>query len=94
MRTMDEDHLRSEQHRGQQAKALLENKILKEAFEKVEAECHRLWAEAKNAEVREGMWLRLQSLEHTRNAIEGIVKNGDLADRKLKQLITGQKSVF
>ena len=91
---MDEDELRKDQHRGQQAKALLENKILKEAFEKVESECHRLWAEAKNADVREGMWLRLQSLEHTRNAIEGIVKKGDLSERKLKELITGKKSVF
>lgn len=91
---MTEDELRTEQHRGQRAKALLENSLLKEAFEKVEAECHRLWAEAKDADAREGLWLRLQSLSHVRSAIEGIVKDGDLADRKLKQLIQGKKPLF
>ena len=91
---MDEDELRKEQHRGQRAKALLDNALLKEAFEKVDAECVRLWREAKDHEAREGMWLRLQSLAHVRSAIEGIVKDGDIADRKLKQLIQGKKPLF
>lgn len=91
---MTEEELHTEKHRGDRAAALLKNPILQEAFDRVDAECVRLWREAKDAEVREGMWLRLQSLHHVKSAIEGIVQKGDLADRKLKQLITGKKSVF
>lgn len=89
---MTEEELHREKHRGDRAAALLKNDLLNEAFERVDAECVRLWREARDHETREGMWLRLQSLQHVRSAIEGIVQKGDLADRKLKQLITKGKT--
>lgn len=89
-----EDGLRREINRGQRAKALLENTILNEAFQKVDDECVRLWREAKDHDTREGMWLRLQSLQHVRTALEAVIKDGDLAQRKLEKLIAPKRRVF
>jgi uncharacterized membrane protein len=91
---VNDDELHRLANRGDRAKALLDNTLLNEAFDRVDAECVRLWGEALTTEAREGFWLRRQALKHVRTAIEAVVKDGDIARRKLKQAIEGKKSVF
>lgn len=91
---MTEEELHSSVDRGKKAEALLANPIFKDAFEKVDAECVRLWREAKDTEAREGFWLRLQALQHVRTAVEAVVKDGDVSSRKLKTMIEGKRRVF
>lgn len=78
--------------KGQEAKDLLENPILVEAFAILEREYLKAWRQSKPAdqEERERLWLAVGILEELQRHLRVVVENGVMAKRDIDK-ISGRK---
>ena len=80
--------LGQESVRGEQARRLLTDPLLVEAFETVEADLRAAWtatAEAQDRE-RERLWLMVKLLGRLKGHLTSALETGKLADRQLAAL--------
>ena len=75
--------LEADARRGHEAKAVLDNPIYSESFATVEAEIIRLWRDSRDAADREQLHQLLGLLGKTRNAMESVMRNGEIAGAEL-----------
>lgn len=73
-------------HRGNDAKQLLENPLLKDAFISVRESIHQKWSEspARDTEGREKLWQMLSLLKMLENHIKGFIETGEQSDIIMK----------
>lgn len=85
---MDEIKLGQAQHRGIRAEELLNNSLLQEAFQYLEAEYLKAWRTTKvrETESREKLWQAIQILGIIQEHIKGHVTNGRIAAADLRRL--------
>jgi hypothetical protein len=78
--------------KGSEAKDLLENPILVEAFDVLEAEYLKAWRQSKPAdeEERERLWLAVGILDEIKRHLRVVVENGTMAKRDIDK-ISGRK---
>lgn len=78
--------------KGQEAKDLLENPVLVEAFAILEREYLKAWRQSKPAdqEERERLWLAVGILEELQRHLRVVVENGMMAKRDIDK-ISGRK---
>jgi len=78
--------------KGQEAKDLLENPMLVEAFAILEREYLKAWRQSKPAdqEERERLWLAVGILEEIQRHLRVVVENGVMAKRDIDK-ISGRK---
>lgn len=84
----DEGKLRVQHDRGERAKRLLENELIVEAFEKIEAEITESWRNSAvdEAEKRHNAYLMGLLLERFKQHFRVIVAGGEKAQIDLLQL--------
>jgi hypothetical protein len=82
---MEEMALRKAAERGPRAKALLDNDLLKEAFEKIEQTLMDDWrnTSSEDNQRREDAWRTFKLLQNLRGHLGRIVTNGDAAAKEL-----------
>lgn len=80
-------HLHRERLRGEQARSLLADPLLEEAFATIEANLRDTWAATADDAVaeRERLWLMLKLLGRLRGHLTEIVETGRLAERQRAQ---------
>lgn len=85
---MDEIKLGIAQHRGIRAQELLENSLLKEAFQDLEKNYLEAWLSTKTLETahREKWWLAIQILRKIQEHLTLHVTNGRVAAADLRRL--------
>ncbi len=78
-----------ESRRGEQARRLLEDPLLQEAFATVEAALRDAWvATADDASgERERIWLQLKLLGRVRSHLSEVLETGKLADRQIARIV-------
>lgn len=78
--------------KGSEARDLLENPILVEAFDVLESEYLKAWRQSKPAEQdeRERLWLAVAILEEIKRHLRVVVENGVMAKRDIDKL-SGRK---
>lgn len=93
---VDESKLHLEASRGDQAKGLLDNELLKEAFSTLEAEYIEHWkiTPARDTEARERLWQAVQIVGKVRTHLTSAVNNGTLAKHELNQLAAQKQSLL
>jgi hypothetical protein len=86
---MSEDKLQAAVSRGARARALLENELLREAFEKLEDDYIAAWKTWPAADTagRERLWQAVNVLGKVRDHLARIVADGKLAQRELSDLV-------
>jgi len=82
------ESLNSEVDRGSKATALLENELLKEAFEVVSKQYQHMWehSERGDTDTRERAWMLHDSLKQVILHIHSVVETGKLAKKQLQDL--------
>lgn len=77
--------LEEEKRRGDEARRILDEPLLAEAFQEIEKELTQAWMEspARDAEGREKTWLMLKLLHKVRGSLESMVSNGTMAKATL-----------
>ena len=85
---MDEIKLGQAQHRGVRAAELLENTLLQEAFQDIEAEFLKGWrsTKARDTDARERFWQAIQCLGILQETLKQHVTNGRIAAGDLRRL--------
>ena len=85
---MDEGKLRLQEGRGQRAKALLENELLKESFEHLELSLMSAWRETSpdEHERREDAWRSLKLLNKLQEHLRRHVTTGQAAGKELLRI--------
>lgn len=80
--------LELERRRGEQARRLLEEPLLVEAFAAVEGALRQQWETTEDAEeaVRERAWLMLKLLRRVRAGLAEVMETGRLSERQLAAL--------
>lgn len=84
-----EDKLQAAVARGARAQALIENELLREAFEKLEADyvaAWKTWA-AADRDGRERLWHAVNVLGRVRDHLARVVADGKLSQRELSDLV-------
>lgn len=84
----DENKLVQKMGRGARAKALLQNDLLQEAFEKLESAIDEGWknSEADDERVRYNAYIMHRLLKNFKNHFTQIVTKGKHAEKKLLQI--------
>lgn len=79
--------------RGEEAKRLLENPLLIEAFEVIENEVNELWktSPSADAEGREKLYLSLRLLGRLKAQIQSVVETGKVEQATVTQRLLGRK---
>jgi hypothetical protein len=77
--------LEQESRRGEQAKRLLEDPLLQEAFTAVDRALRDTWSATGDdaTDERERLWLMLKLLERVRTYLSQVLETGKLADRQV-----------
>lgn len=88
------DALHQQKSRGERAKALLENPLLTEAFDTVDDALVQIWRDAKTTELREQAHIAVKLLPRIRQAIEAHVKEGELARKKLEEMVKPKRRII
>ena len=85
--------LEQENHRGNQARELLENPLLAEAFDHVESEIKRAWEDSpvRDIEGREKLYQMLMLNRKVKRHIESVVQTGEMARRTLADMIRKER---
>lgn len=85
---MDEERLHKALSRGDRAKALLDNDLLKEAFESLEADYSAALFETKPQDqiAREKLYLAVNVVRKVRDHLSIAVANGKVAKAQIDQL--------
>ena len=86
--------LELEQRRGAQARRLLEEPLLVEAFAAVEDSLRRQWEASDDGEagLRERLWLMLKLLRRVRALLIEVMETGHLAEAQLAAVEAVRKS--
>jgi hypothetical protein len=86
---MTEDKLQRDIVRGANARALLEDELLVESFEKLEAEYIAAWriTPARDTDARERLWQAVNIVGKLREHIAKVLADGKLAQRQLDELV-------
>lgn len=81
--------LEQERSRGSQAKALLENPLIVEAFSVMDAEIMQAWenSPARDSEGRERLFQMLLLARRVKRHFESVVETGKMAERTLLQKV-------
>jgi protein involved in temperature-dependent protein secretion len=84
----DEHKLQSDAVRGARADELLQNELLKEAFQTLEREYTDSWVKSQphEREAREFYWKALQVLADVQAKIQIVARNGRVAKTELEML--------
>ena len=84
----DELALNKAAERGARAARLLEDDLLKEAFETLDRDYTKAWREtaARDTDARERLWQATQVLGKVRDHLLAVANNGKLAQRELDAL--------
>lgn len=76
--------------RANQAQQLIDHPLLKEAFEKLEAEIMTRWRDTGTAEPetykRERLWLAVNLLGKIKDGLRSVIENGKVAKATLAQI--------
>lgn len=89
----DEIALRKSAENGARAQRLLEDDLLKAAFEALEADYITAWrgTSARDTDARERLWQAVNVVGKVREHLTNVVANGKLAQRELDTLANGGK---
>jgi hypothetical protein len=81
----DEAELHRIANRAARAKALIEDDLLKEAFDKLQEEYRQVWENSppSDSDAREKIYLALRMLPIVRRNIETLIMDGTIARRQL-----------
>lgn len=85
----DDLKLQQEVNKGHRAKLLLDDPILKEAFETLEAQLVKAWiaTEAKAAIDRENAFRMIHAQRKVRDLLQTYLDNGKIADAQIKKAL-------
>lgn len=80
--------LEAERRRGEEARRLLDDPLLSEAFATVEARLRSQWEASAEGETarRERLWLMVRLLGHVRGVLTETAETGRLADLQLRAI--------
>lgn len=92
---MSDDKLRDDIYRAQNARDLLENELLKEAFQTLQDDYLRVWQHTKSAEAeaRETIFKAWHVVGKVQEHLNRVLENGKLAQKELDDLIQ-KKRIF
>ncbi len=84
--------LEQESRRGEQARRLIEDPLLQDAFATVEAVLHDTWSTTADDATgeRERIWLMLKLLRRVRACLSEVLETGRLADTQLAEMTNGR----
>ena len=84
----DELALNKAAERGARAQRLLEDDLLKEAFETLDRDYTKAWREtaARDTDARERLWQAVQVVAKVRDHLVSVVNGGKLAQREMNEL--------
>ena len=79
--------LRAEQDKGAHAMSLLENELLCEALDAIDAEVMEQWIScpARDKEGKEALWQLIKTSRKFRDILTGYIETGKLATEQLKR---------
>ena len=82
-----EQDLRAEQDKGAHAMSLLENELLREALDAIDAEVMEQWIDcpARDKEGKEALWQLIKTSRKFRSILTGYIETGKLATEQLKR---------
>lgn len=84
---MSNDDLMRDVNRAARARALMDDELLKEAFDQLEKELTESWKKQKDAPAREQIWERIQALYAVKAYLANHLQNkGTIAQRMLAKL--------
>jgi hypothetical protein len=88
----DELALNRASERGARAQRLLDDELLKEAFETLDRDYAKAWREtaARDTDARERLWQAVQIVGKVRDHLVTVVNGGKLAQREMNE-IAGRK---
>lgn len=77
-----------EAHRGDEAARLLENDLLREALDAIDAEVVSQWQEcpARDKEGKEALWQLMKTAQKFRRILTGHIETGKLARENLRRI--------
>jgi hypothetical protein len=83
----EEQQLRYESDRGRRAQELLDDDLLKEAFNTLKEQLKNQWADSpvRDTEGREKLWLMLKLLESVEGHLSTVVTTGKMASIQLTE---------
>ncbi len=89
-----EDKLHRDIVRGAQAKALLDNELLTEAFVRLDTDYIAAWraTPARDTDARERLWQATQIVGKVRDHLTAVLNNGKLAQRQIDELAAREAS--
>jgi ribosome-binding ATPase YchF (GTP1/OBG family) len=78
--------------RGEEAKRLIENELLVEAFKTLEQEYTQAWKQTKASDEagREKLWMAINQLQMLMSHLSSVIQTGKVAENKLQK---AQKSL-
>jgi len=90
----DELALNKSMERGARAARLLDDELLKEAFETLERDYVKAWREtaARDTDARERLWQAVQVVAKVRDHLVSVVNGGKLAQREMNE-IAGRRRI-
>lgn len=93
---MSDDKLQSAISRGQGAKALIEDELLKEALAQLERDYIDAWRQsrARDTDCRERLWQAVNIVGKVRDHLVTALSNGKLAQRQLDELAEREAAKF
>jgi len=79
--------LRVEQERGSNAFSLMENELLREALDAIDAEVMEQWIDcpARDKEGKEALWQLIKTSRKFRSILTGYIESGKLATEQIKR---------
>lgn len=82
------DDTEKQSRRGAQALALINDELLNEAFDVIEAKCMKEWMETrvKDSQPREDAWRMMQVILKVKEHLNVVLAEGKLADRKITDI--------
>lgn len=90
---MTDDKLLEARSRASRAKTLLEDELLSEGFDNLEARYIEAWrlTAPSDEKAREKLYIAVNVIGKLREHLAAIVSNGKIADRELEDLIRDQE---
>ena len=86
---MSDDRLRDAISRAQQARDLLENELLLEAYAQIDQELINAWrlTPSRDTDARERIWHAVQANGKHKDYLQSVANSGKIAQKELEQLI-------
>lgn len=92
----DDNKLHLEASLGTQAQSLLDNELIKGAFESLEQEYTKAWRDTavRDTDARERLWQAVQIVGKVQTHLKTIAMNGQLAKHELNQVAEQKRSLL